>query len=365
MQRGNDKISTYQVGVLIYLTILGVGILTLPASMAKEVENDGWILSIIAGIICIGIVYIMCKVGEKFPQNGFVGTLKLLFGNILGIILAIPTFLYFLLFAALETRIFGETAKIFLLNRTPLEMIMLPLIILSVILARLGIEPIVRFFEAVTPVIAFVLIILFLIGLISTDFSNLKPIFSHDLLSFAKGIKSALFAYAGFEALLIIFPFIKEPNKAFKASFVAMLLLMVAYVVTIIECYATFGSKLTQRLMYPTMSMIKASDVPGAFIERVEGILEALWVLFVYTTIVSLLYSLSVVAKDILGHIEAKHILSIFLPFIYLGSLVGESIIDMMNYGDLLTTTLGLYTIFILPVVMFIVSRFKKAGGSK
>lgn len=365
MQKGNDKISTYQVGVLIYLTILGVGILTLPASMAKEVENDGWILSIIAGLICIGIIYIMCKVGEKFPQNGFVGTLKLIFGNILGTILAIPTFLYFLLFAALEVRIFGETAKIFLLNRTPLEQIMLPLIVLSVILARLGIEPMVRFFEAVTPVIVFVLLILFLIGLNGADFSNLKPFLSHDILSFAKGVKSALFAYAGFEALLIIFPFIKEPNKAFKASLGAMVFLIIAYVITIVECYAVFGAQLTTKLMYPTMSMIKASDIPGAFIERVEGILEALWVLFVYTSIVSLLYSLSVIAKDVIGHSEAKHILVIFLPFIYLASLIGESIIDMMKYGDLLTTTIGLYTIFILPIVMYILSRFKKVGGSR
>lgn len=365
MMNSNDKISSYQVGVLVYLTVLGVGILTLPASMAKEVENDGWILSIIAGILCIGMVYIMCKVGEKYPQNGFVGTLKLLFGKFFGVILAIPVLFYFLLFASLETRIFGETAKLFLLSRTPLEFIMLPLILLALILARLGIEPVVRFFEAVTPTILFTLLVLYIIAITNTDFSNLKPILSHDALSFAKGIKSALFAYAGFEVLLIVFPFIKEPNKAFKASRNAIILLIVAYVIAIMESYAKFGVKLTQSFMYPTMSMIKASDVPGAFIERIEGILEAIWVLFVYTTIVSLLYSLSIVAKDILGHVEAKHFLPIFLPAIYLTSLIGDSIIDMMEYGDLLTTTLGIYTVFALPIIMYVVSRFKKDGAKK
>lgn len=363
MMNSNDKISSYQVGVLVYLTILGVGILTLPASMAKEVENDGWILSLIAGLLCIGIVYIMCKVGEKYPQNGLVGTLKILFGKFLGVVLALPILFYFLLFASLETRIFGETAKLFLLNRTPLEFIVLPLIIVSVILARLGIEPLVRFFEAVTPVILFVLVVLFIVGITNTDFSNLKPVLSHDIFSFIKGISSAMFAYAGFEVLLIVFPFIKEPNKAFKSSRNAIFLLIIAYVIVIIESYAKFGVKLTQSFMYPTMSMIKASDVPGAFIERIEGILEALWVLFVYTTMASLLYSLSIITKDIIGHIEAKHFLPIFLPFIYLTSLIGDSIIDMMKYGDLLTLTLGTYTIFALPILMYIVSRFKKDGA--
>lgn len=365
MMNSNDKISSYQVGVLVYLTVLGVGILTLPASMAKEVENDGWILAILAGLLCIGLVYIMCKVGEKFPQNGLVGTLKILFGKFFGVILAIPILFYFLLFASLETRIFGETVKLFLLSRTPLEFIMLPLVIVAIILARLGIEPVVRFFEAVTPTILFALVVLAVIAITNTDFSNLKPVFSHDILSFAMGVKSALFAYAGFEVLLIVFPFIKEPNKAFKASRNAIFLLIIAYVVVIVESYAKFGVKLAQSFMYPTMSMIKASDVPGAFIERIEGLLEALWVLFVYTSIVSLLYSLSVVAKDIFGHIEAKHFLAIFLPFIYLTSLIGDSIIDMMKYGDLLTTTLGLYTIFALPIIMYIVSRFKKAGAKQ
>ncbi|MCX7951009.1 MAG: spore germination protein [Clostridiales bacterium] len=361
----NDKISSYQLGVLVYLTVLGVGILTLPASMAKEVENDGWILAIIAGILCIGIVYIMCKVGEKYPQNGFVGTLKILFGKFLGVILALPVFFYFLLFTSLETRIFGETVKLFLLSRTPLEFIIIPILVVSVFLARLGIEPIVRFFEAVTPAILFVLFFLILIAITNTDFSNLKPVLSHDLLSFVKGVKSALFAYAGFEVLLIVFPFIKEPNKACKVSRNAIFLLILAYVIVIIESYAKFGVKLTQTFMYPTLSMIKASDVPGAFIERIEGVLEALWVLFVYTTIVSLLYSLSIVAKDIIGHIEAKHFVAIALPFLYLTSLIGDSIIDMMQYGDLITSTLGLYTIFILPIAMFIVSRFKKAGAKQ
>jgi spore germination protein len=356
----DDKISTIQVGVFVFNTILGVGILTLPSSMAEAVGSDAWFVTIISGLVNIIFIYLMCKVGEKYSEYGLVGTLKKLFGGFLGTLLAIPAFVYFLVFCGVVIRIFGETIKLYLLNNTPLEFILLPLILLGLLLARSGVEPVARFFEAVTPMQVFVLIILMLLAVTNADFTNVRPFFTNSPVEYIKSLKGGVFAFSGFEVLLVLFPFIRKPKKAFKASSIALLSLTLIYTIVIIENLAKFGSKQTANYIYPTLTMIQASEIPGGFIQRLEGVLMGVWVVFVFTTLVALIYSFSVIGGDILKQNGRKHIIPLFLPIIYIVALTGESIVDMFKFGDTLTTYLGTYTVVVLPLLMFIMSRLRK-----
>lgn len=361
----DDKISPYQVGVFVFNIIVGVGVLTLPATLTKEVESDAWILCIFAGLISIILIYLICKVGVKYSDYGFVGTLRKMFGKFLGTLLAIPVFLYFFIFTAIVIRLFGETLKLYLLSRTPLEFVMIPLIILVVFLVRSGVEPTARFFEAVTPFIMFILIILMIVALPESDFSNARPIMASPLLDYIGGLKGAVFAFAGFEILLVLFPFMRKPKQAFKASSYAIGVVTFIYTATTILCLARFGVKETQAHIYPVMSLIKSAEIPGAFIERLEGLMIALWVIFVFTTIAALTYGYSVVGGDILGHKKRKHIISLSIPILYVIGLMGESVAELFKMSDTLSTYLGAYGFIVLPILMFIVSIFKGKGGER
>lgn len=360
MTPNNDKISSTQVGVFIFNTILGVGILTLPASLVQEVGTDAWLLAIISGIVNIFFIYLICKVGVRFGEKGFVGTLRSLFGRLLGTILAIPVLIYFVGFAGLEVRIFAETLKVFLLNNTPIEYIIISLLILAIFLARSGIEPTARFFEAVTPVIIVIMVGLTLLSFPSNKgITNLRPYLTTPILKYVKGLKAGIFAYGGFEVLLILFPFIRKPKEAFKASLIPHIVIIVLYTIIIIECLAKFGTKETEALIYPTMTLIKSVEIPGGFIERMEGLLIALWVLFVFTTIVALIYAYSVIGGDLLNHKERKHIIALFLPAMYLIALAGNNIAELFDLIDRMTIVLGSYTAIILPTIMFIMMKLK------
>jgi spore germination protein len=361
----DDKISSIQVGVFVYNIILGIGILTFPATLVKDTESDAWVVCIVAGLINLIFVYLMCKVGEKYSEYGFVGTLKFLFGKFLGTILALPVLAYFIVFTGIEIRLFGETTKVFLLNETPLEFIIFPLLILTLFLTRSGIEPTARFFEAVTPIVIFIAIILVLVALPNSDFSNIRPFFNHPPEAYIRTFHSAMFAFAGFEILLVLFPFIRKPKKAFKASAIAIFSITLFYTIIIIENLARFGVKETSALIYPTMTLIKASEVPGAFIERIEGLLMALWVLFVFTTVAGLAYAYSVIGEDLLKHKKRKHIISMSLPIVYIIALIGESVAELFQLNDKLTLYLGTYTIIFIPTIMFLASLFRGKGGKK
>lgn len=360
MTPNDDKISTFQLGVFIFNTIFGIGILSLPSSLTKAAENDGWILCIISGLLCILFIYLMCYVGQKYSQYGLVGTLKKLFGRFIGSVMILPVIVYFMFFAGIEMRLFAETAKLYLLPSTPLEFIILPLIFLMVILARAGVEAIARFYETIMPVIIFLIFVLLLVTIPNSDYSNIRPFLGTPLVKIIKGIGTSAFSYAGFEVLLVIFPYLRTPKKAFKASSTALIVIIVCYVLVEIQCIAKFGVKETQALIYPTVSLVRASQVPGGFVERLEGLLLALWVTSVFTTLVAFSFVVAIVVSDFLKHKKPKHIITMFIPIIYIIALIGDSIVEIFNISDMITNTIGFYVIVLLPLLMFIFSLFKK-----
>lgn len=360
----DDKISSFQLGIFIYNTILGVGIITLPAALTKEVGQDAWLLTIISGLICIILVYIMCIGLRKSNSKGFVSTMTGLYGKFFGTILAFPVGIYFLVFASFVTRIFAETTKIYLLNNTPLEFIIAPLLVLAVFLARTGIEPISRFYEAVTPVTIVIIIIILLVPLPKSNFSNLRPFLAAPIVKYIKGTGTGIFAFLGFDILLVLFPYVRDSKKILRASVFPILFVTIVYTIIVIETIAKLGVRETQALIYPTLNLVKSSEVPGAFVERLEGLLLPLWVLFIFTSVVSYIYGFSVVMGDIFNEKKRKHIVSMTIPILYIISLSGGSVVELFNLVDTISKIFGTYIIIFIPLSIILMS-FIRGGGKK
>lgn len=366
MTSDNDKISSFQVGVFVFNNILGVGILILPASLAKEAGNDAWLLAIFSGLINIPFIYFICKVGEGYSEKGFLGTLKSLFGGFIGTVLSIPVLVYYVASSGFVVRIFSETVKSFLLNNTPLEFIIIPLLILSIFLARSGIEPTARFFEAVTPIIIIILLILIIIAVPGArEVTNLRPCLTTPAIKYITGLKGGIFSFTGFEIVMVLYPFIRNSKGAFKASIISILTIIALYTIIIIECISKFGSKETRVLIYPTMALIKSSEIPVVFIERIEGVLISMWVIMVFTTLVAMMYGFSVIGGELLKHRERKHVIVLFLPVMYLAAIIGDNVAQLFSMSNILSIYLGGYVAMILPTIMFIMMLIKKKRRGK
>lgn len=361
----NDKITSVELGIFIFLTVVGIGILMLPSKLAQSADNDGWIVAVITGLLTILLLFIICKVGERHENLGFVETLRFLFGKILGTILAIPVAIYGITLIATILRLFAEVTKLYLLHKTPLEFIILPIIVLTVVLVRMGIEPITRSFGIFIVIIGFVMITLVVLFIQKVNMSNLMPFFSKPISKYIFGTTSFVTAYAGFEVMLVMFPYIKEPKKAFKASAIAMLCVTGLYTVITIECITGLGVEETKSLIWPVMALTKAISIPGGFIEDVEGLLSSMWVLLAFTTFVGLLYFFSVIAAGIFKHKQHKHFASLSIPIIYLIALQGNSIPEVLDLSQFMMKYLATYTMAILPILMLIFSYIKGNKNKK
>jgi hypothetical protein len=80
---------------------------------------------------------------------------------------------------------------------------------------------------------------------------------------------------------------------------------------------------------------------------------------------VALVYGYSVIGGDLLKHKERKHIISVFIPVMYVISLSGDSIPELFKMVDTLSLYLGSYTIVLLPIATYIMSLIRGKGGKK
>ena len=363
----DDKIPNFGVSSFVFLSVVNIGILFLPSLLVNDVNNDAWLLIILAGAISIFLLYIICKTGNKYCNLGFVETLRFLFGKVIGTVLAIPVAIYALLFISLELRLFAEVTKIYLLHNTPLEFIIYPMIILTVILARMGLEPITRTFGILLPVVILIILALILVFTQKSDISNLRPYLTTPPLKYIKGLSSNMIAFAGFEVMLVIFPYIREPKSAFKASMKGMVFVIALYAILTIQCITGLGSEETKALVWPVMALTKSISIPGGFLEGLEGLLSSAWVILVFTSLVAFLYFFSVTAAGIFKHKKPKHFVSLALPIIYIIALQGESIPNVFTLSNNVMKYFGTYTMIILPLLMYAFSfiRGNSRGDSR
>ncbi|MDI6617320.1 MAG: endospore germination permease [Clostridiales bacterium] len=361
----NDKITNTQLWIFIVLTVIGVGIFALPRIVVESADEDGWISVILGGIASIFLFLIMCRLVRKFPDDTIVEISRKVFGNILSVPVILIFTLYMVTIIGITLRIFGEVVKMTLLLRTPVEVIMITMLVLVIWLTRYGIEPIVRFDEFVFPLIMVTLFFVLFFSIPRTDFSNMLPVFGSSAARILDGAYKATYSYAGFELILLIAPQVKDKGKMFKSGIIAFIVIILTYISVVILAIGKFGIIDTKKLIWPTLTMIRSIEVPGSFIERLEGIVMSQWIILAFTTIVPISYAISYILSRIFKHKNFKHFTSISIPIIYLISLIPDNIVEAYDFLDKITKYLETPVILIIPVLLLITAVLRKMGANK
>ncbi|WP_165442830.1 GerAB/ArcD/ProY family transporter [Senegalia massiliensis] len=362
---GNDKITKGQNFSLIIASILGVGILSLPSQLAKSSGFNGIIAIIIGTIISIILVIMYTKLMIRFKSKTIFEVIDEILPQPIVKIIDILFIFHYLISGAIVVRIFGAIIRMFLLRNTPLEITILSLILVVCYITRKGIEPIARLSQIVLPLVIIPIFILFLSLIPELDFTNIYPIFPINAIEILKGIRTTLFSFIGIEIILISTAYVKNTNKILKYNILSIIFLGIMYLSTFIVVISEFGRKQTEDLLWPTLLLMKTVDVPGAFLENVDGIIIALWT-FISVQILSILLIQSNILLNKSFKLKELDFLSMpLLPLIYLLALVPDNIDEVYYYIDLFSNYIGVVIILIIPLIIFIFVVITKKGGNK
>ncbi|QXM06785.1 GerAB/ArcD/ProY family transporter [Crassaminicella indica] len=365
MERNNDKISSFQLGVVLAVTMVGVGILTLPRSITEAVGPDGWIVLFIAALIEVAIAIGMAKLVEKFPKKTVVEFENILLGKFLGSIISIGFFIYCITLSAIEVRVFGELIKEYLLLNTPIEVLMITLLLTAVYLVRSGIEPIARMAQIIFPVVTIIAIVIILPVLPELDFTNLLPVLKTPIVKIIKAVPIILFSFMGIEMILLFSKFVLDPPNIKKHASLAIGMVSAIYMFILIVAVSRFGLIETTHVIWPALEIFKTVDLPGAFIENIEAFIIAIWMLSVFMTLAVLYFGASLIASELLKSKEQNYFALPILLIIYFIALIPDNIAQTYDYIEIFSNYLASFYIVILPIFLFIISVFKKRKGGK
>jgi spore germination protein len=354
-----DQITTPQAAIVVINFILGTGILTLPSASVEKVKTpDVWITVVLGGLIAMIAGVIMVKLNQQFPEKTFYQYSQEIVGNWVGKFLSLLIVFYFLITSGFQVRAMVEVTGFFLLEGTPIWAITISFIWVSLYLTLGGINPIARMFEIIFPitVILFLLVAFMSFGIFELD--NIRPVLGLGVIPVLKGVKTTALAYTGFEIMLLLSAFMKQPHKAVKAVLVGVSIPLIFYVITVILVIGAFSVDGVVTRTWPTLDLMRSFEIHGLIFERFESLLLVIWIMQIFSTFTIAYYA----AALGLAQLFKKNIhpfIYCLLPFIYIISMIPKNINDLFKLGDMIGNA-ALYLFGLLPLLLLIVSRWKE-----
>ena len=361
----HGKITSNQLMAIMFTTIIGFGLLTLPRAVTEAAGPDGWLLVLAGGVVAIIISIFISRLGLMFPGKTVVEYSGDVITKPLGIIFSLGFFIYYVLFCAFEARVFAEITKQFLLDRTPTEAIIITMLLGSVYLARQDIATVGRIGEMLVPVFILPSLLFLLPAIPEMDLTNLLPFMRTPPVRFLTGIGTIVISYLGFEALLLFQPFMARPRDAAKAMTVALIAVILIYMLVVISAVSIFGVVEIQRLVWPAIAMYRVIEIPGAFIENVHGVVMAIWVVAVYMTLAVFFFAAVTILGRLLSLKEQSFIALPLAFLIYFLALIPDNVSQVYNYLDAFSLYLGMPFGFVLPAALFIIAKVRGIGKER
>lgn len=365
IMKEKEFINKYGVFSSIVVTVIGVGVFSYPRDLTEMIGSDGWLVTLLGGIVSWILLYLIYKVVKLNNFNNFYNILHSNLGGFLGKICAVVFVLFNIFSISLGMRVFSEVLKMYLLLRTPTEFILMIMIFTGVYLVRSGLDVLIRFNEISFWIMFIPIIFVLLAATKGADFTNILPVFNNSFTDYAKAVSASMYAFTGYQIAYLLIPSAKEKERIPKVIFKSTVFVSVFYVIITIMVLAIFKKKETSNFLWPTITMIKSIDIPGTFIERWEGVVMALWVIFYFTTFVNGYYFSSDILKHAFKLEDVKISSFILMPFIYLIALYPENVARLYQISIKSNYTLATFCLIILPIILLFISTIKQRGGCK
>lgn len=347
-----DRITSSQMVFILFAIMVGVGILSLPQTVADKAGVDGWIAIITGGLLAILSALLMTKLGTRFQTQSVMEYAPHLLGRFFGTIISILFVLYFIAFVGMVVRISADVTKLFLLDETPVEVIVISMLLMGIYLVQHGMNPIARFNECIQPLTVFLLVFVLLFTIPDAEYGRNLPVLGDGLMPVWKSIPTTFFSYLGYEIIIFLLPFMKKPERGSVIAIGTIVAVMLLYVVIIVSCVGVLGVKEVLYVNYPLISIIKNIEVPGGFLERLDAVMMLVWVPFAITTVVLYHYCASLITAQLVKLQEHRVISLFYFPIVFLVALLPKNVMEASRWSNSVSIA-GMALNLVVPVILW------------
>jgi len=284
---GKINISILQFILMIFGVQIGIGMLALPRELANKSGTSSWIAIIFGGIICTIISITFIKIREKAPTKSFVDFFTFYLGKILGKIIVFLFSIYFLYMGytvIVRTILYIQS---YILQQTSVTIVLLIFLVPTFQLVSGGVHLIAKYIETIFPIIVFVLLML-LFTLKDMNIYFILPIIKDGWLPIFKTIPTTTMSFLGIEVIFIIYPYLKEKEKAIKGVIIANAMSTFTYLFVTLICFVVYSPYEISRIYEPVIDILSVLEFQ--YVERLDFVLLSLFLLVISKTWVTYLW---------------------------------------------------------------------------
>lgn len=355
-----NKISALQLGLLVFTSGVGSQIITLTKELIGEAQQAAWISTLLGGVVFYFAAYLMLKLGRQFPQETLAEYMPKLWGNIAG---GIILWLYNMIFIILLCLVLASMARImcfFLLDKTPYDIVSLTFLSVIIYGAMQKFGTLIRFHEFIFFLLTPPLILLWLLNFLNFNYDFLLPFIPNEYTRIFTAVPITWNMYAGYEVILLILPWVARGRISLeKAVGIGFILMTAIFVLTTIMTVGVLTVASARQLQYPNVVVLRAVELPGTFVERLENYFLVAWVPIVADGYMLMLYIAAQVCRQHYGYTDHRPWLLLLSPLIFAASLF---LYDAQTYTQLgkLTQWLGIGFSFIIVPISLLLARQKR-----
>lgn len=352
MIKRNLEITTNQFICMIVGYSIVASQLKYPAIMNSFAAQDGWIITILSGIYPILFFYLYSVVYKEYPDKDILDINKTLLGKFIGTIFNIIFALSLLGYSIREFSGFSILLMNTLLAYYTNSQIIFIILIASSIATFFSFRAALKLSQ-LSLYLTVLLILILGITLKDGSILNIMPIFSIEPKDIIKSTYHGIYAYSGFEIMLLYFPYLKNKRdyKKIAISTCLLLILIVSWLVFLAIFY--FGPDTLNLFYFPLLNLTAFINIP--VVNNFIIIFVTLWSIHEFkNSTLSISNLLHILPPDKDSNYK-KLWLIIILPFLYfsISSLSNISnIIFFINKILINIMLLVLFNIFILFIVI-------------
>lgn len=241
--------------------VLGVG---------GEAKKDAWIAILIAMLMSLPVLSIYARFLSLFPCNGLYEILLIVFGKIIGKIMALPFIWFAFHLGALVIRNFTEFIKIVTLTKTPQYVIAIFMIILCIWAVKAGIEVIGRWSAMVLPIMLITIFVVTLLFIPTLELRNIKPILYDGFKPVLNaGFSVFSFPFAEMVLFTVIFGNLKNNNSPYKIYYWSLFIGGAIIILVTVRSLLALGAGNTSIMYFASYASVQLLNI-GNFLERFE-----------------------------------------------------------------------------------------------
>ncbi|MCL7747702.1 GerAB/ArcD/ProY family transporter [Halalkalibacter alkaliphilus] len=347
------RISPLEMSLTLISMLLAIGVLTLPRTLAETMETgDGWIAVLVSGSLVMVFVYLIVRLQKHFPGQTlleFIGERG--FGKWVARLLAILFALYFIPFLAYEARILAVVVRMYLLDRTPMEITLAIILLTTTYAVTKGVQGIVHLNLMFIPFIILIYLVLIAFNIENMDIVELRPVLPLGILPLLPALEPTLFSFLGIELLFFWLTYMKSSNLRALPLNMGILFVTILYFLIVVVSYTAMSVNSVKKLVFPTVTLAKEVEIVEGLIERFEPLMIVIWIMAIFNTMAIIhLLAVQVIKKEILNTKKGMWIPGVVTFLAYIVAFIPNSIQEVFKLGDLVSYTGALLIVLSLII---------------